>query len=47
MSEEFIEDLFDFPGNLNAENVEQVITKAYLNPDHNPNPESMKPNVSW
>ena len=31
MSEEFIEDLFDFPGNLNAENVEQVITKAYLN----------------
>lgn len=31
MSEEFIEDLFDFPGNLNPENVEQVITKAYLN----------------
>lgn len=31
MSEEFIEDLFDFPRNLNPENVEQVITKAYLN----------------
>ena len=29
MSEEFIEDLFDFPGNLNPENVEQVITKAF------------------
>jgi hypothetical protein len=31
VSEEFIEDLFDLPGNLNPENVEQVITKAYLN----------------
>ena len=31
MSEEFIEDLFDFPGVKNPENVEQVITKAYLN----------------
>ena len=30
MLEEFIEDLFDFAGNLNPENVEQVITKAYL-----------------
>ena len=30
MSEEFIENLFDFPSNLNPENIEQVITKAFL-----------------
>ena len=31
MSEKFIENLFNFPGVKNPENVEQVITKAFLN----------------
>ncbi|MEC8609055.1 MAG: hypothetical protein VXY42_00965 [Candidatus Thermoplasmatota archaeon] len=31
MSEEFIENLFHFPGTSNPENVEQVITKAFVN----------------
>ena len=31
MSEKFIENLFHFPGVKNPENVEQVITKAFLN----------------
>ena len=31
MSEKFIQNLFHFPGTKNPENVEQVITKAFLN----------------